>query len=199
MDRCARSTTTRTATLPRKRRRARMPTCAISSKTCAATPGARRPGASDEEYTETKFLRVRRIIERFRGREGSAETDKRWTRKVTRRAYWFVFSAVEGWREDDREHEHHTDAGGKSGGQKEKLAYTVLAASLAYQFGLEWGRRDRVRSASRSSMRPSGAVPTNRPAMDCAVPAHEFVTAHRHAPAEDPSHRALRGRTGPRP
>ena len=29
--------------------------------------------------------------------------------------------------------------GGKSGGQKEKLAYTVLAASLAYQFGLEWG------------------------------------------------------------
>ena len=27
----------------------------------------------------------------------------------------------------------------KSGGQKEKLAYTVLAASLAYQFGLEWG------------------------------------------------------------
>jgi uncharacterized protein YPO0396 len=27
----------------------------------------------------------------------------------------------------------------KSGGQKEKLAYTILAASLAYQFGLEWG------------------------------------------------------------
>jgi len=52
---------------------------------------------------------------------------------------WFVFSASERWREDDREHEHYTDAGGKSGGQKEKLAYTVLAASLAYQFGLEWG------------------------------------------------------------
>ena len=31
------------------------------------------------------------------------------------------------------------DSGGKSGGQKEKLAYTILAASLAYQFGLEWG------------------------------------------------------------
>ena len=28
------------------------------------------------------------------------------------------------------------DSGGKSGGQKEKLAYTVLAASLAYQYGL---------------------------------------------------------------
>ena len=31
------------------------------------------------------------------------------------------------------------DSGGKSGGQKEKLAYTILAASLAYQFKLERG------------------------------------------------------------
>jgi uncharacterized protein YPO0396 len=102
-------------------------------------------GSSDEEYTEAKFLQVRRIIERFRGREGSAEMDRRWTRKVTDVRNWFVFSASERWREDDSEHEHYTDAGGKSGGQKEKLAYTVLAASLAYQFGLEWGA---VRSRS---------------------------------------------------
>ncbi len=102
-------------------------------------------GSSDEEYTEAKFLQVRRIIERFRGREGSAEMDRRWTRKVTDVRNWFVFSASERWREDDSEHEHYTDAGGKSGGQKEKLAYTVLAASLAYQFGLKWGA---VRSRS---------------------------------------------------
>lgn len=102
-------------------------------------------GSSDEEYTEAKFLQVRRIIERFRGRDGSAEMDRRWTRKVTDVRNWFVFSASERWREDDSEHEHYTDAGGKSGGQKEKLAYTVLAASLAYQFGLEWGA---VRSRS---------------------------------------------------
>ncbi|MDD2874470.1 MAG: SbcC/MukB-like Walker B domain-containing protein, partial [Azoarcus sp.] len=49
------------------------------------------------------------------------------------------------WREDNSEHEHYSDSGGKSGGQKEKLAYTILAASLAYQFGLEWGA---VRSRS---------------------------------------------------
>ncbi|MDQ1817979.1 ATP-binding protein [Massilia sp. CCM 9210] len=96
-------------------------------------------GSADEEYSEAKFLQVKRIIERFRGREGSAEMDRRWTRKVTDVRNWFVFSASERWREDGREHEHYTDAGGKSGGQKEKLAYTVLAASLAYQFGLEWG------------------------------------------------------------
>ena len=96
-------------------------------------------GSADEEYSEAKFLQVKLIIERFRGRDGSAEMDKRWTRKVTDVRNWFVFSASERWRDDDREHEHYTDAGGKSGGQKEKLAYTVLAASLAYQFGLEWG------------------------------------------------------------
>jgi uncharacterized protein YPO0396 len=58
---------------------------------------------------------------------------------------WFSFAASERWREDDAEHEHYSDSGGKSGGQKEKLAYTILAASLAYQFGLEWNS---VRSKS---------------------------------------------------
>ncbi|MCY1364135.1 putative exonuclease SbcCD, C subunit [compost metagenome] len=82
---------------------------------------------------------MRKIIERFRGREGSSEADRRWTRKVCDVRNWFVFAASERWREDDSEHEHYSDSGGKSGGQKEKLAYTVLAASLAYRFGLEWG------------------------------------------------------------
>jgi uncharacterized protein YPO0396 len=96
-------------------------------------------GSEQSEYSEAKFLQVKRIIERFRGREGTSDLDKRWTRKVTDVRNWFVFSASERWRDDGREHEHYTDSGGKSGGQKEKLAYTVLAASLAYQFGLEWG------------------------------------------------------------
>jgi uncharacterized protein YPO0396 len=52
---------------------------------------------------------------------------------------WFVFAASERWREDNTEFEHYSDSGGKSGGQKEKLAYTILAASLTYQFGLELG------------------------------------------------------------
>ncbi len=104
----------------------------------ACTEGA-LTGSDDEQYSEGKFLQVRRIIERFRGRDGQSEFDRRWTKKVTDVRNWFVFSASERWREDDSEHEHYTDSGGKSGGQKEKLAYTILAASLAYQFGLEWG------------------------------------------------------------
>jgi len=102
-------------------------------------------GSEDAQYSEAKFLEVKRIIERFRGREGQAEADRRWAAKVTDVRNWFTFSASERWREDGREHEHYSDSGGKSGGQKEKLAYTILAASLAYQFGLEWGA---VRSRS---------------------------------------------------
>ena len=111
-------------------------------RTC--TEGA-LTGSEDTQYSEAKFLQVKRIIERFRGREEYSDLDRRWTAKVTDVRNWFVFAAGERWREDDSEHEHYADSGGKSGGQKEKLAYTVLAASLAYQFGLEWGA---VRSRS---------------------------------------------------
>ncbi|MDD5000316.1 MAG: ATP-binding protein, partial [Thiomonas arsenitoxydans] len=91
------------------------------------------------QYSEAKFLQVKHIIERLRGREGQTDADRRWSAKVTDVRNWFVFAASERWREDGHEHEHYSDSGGKSGGQKEKLAYTILAASLAYQFGLAWG------------------------------------------------------------
>ncbi len=92
-----------------------------------------------DQYSEQRFLDVKRIIERFRGRDGYAESDKTWTRRVTDVRNWFVFSASERDVETGDEWEHYSDSDGKSGGQKEKLAYTILAASLAYQFGLEWG------------------------------------------------------------
>ncbi len=108
----------------------------FQSELRACTEGA-LTGSDDAQYSEAKFLQVKAIIERFRGREGQTDLDRRWTRKVTDVRNGFVFAAAERWREDDKEYEHYTDSGGKSGGQKEKLAYTVLAASLAYQFGLE--------------------------------------------------------------
>ena len=82
---------------------------------------------------------MKRIIERFKGREGQTEADRRWTALVTDVRNWFTFSASERYREDDTEYERYADSAGKSGGQKEKLAYTILAASLAYQFKLDWG------------------------------------------------------------
>lgn len=116
----------------------------FQSELRACTEGA-LTGSDDAQYSEAKFLQVKAIIDRFRGRDGLSEQDRRWTAKVTDVRNWFLFAASERWREDNSEHEHYSDSGGKSGGQKEKLAYTILAASLAYQFGLEWGA---VRSRS---------------------------------------------------
>ena len=88
---------------------------------------------------EQRFERVRELIEKFKGRPNRADSDKAWTARVTDVRNWYSFAASERDRETGLEHEHYTDSDGKSGGQKEKLAYTILAASLAYQFGLEWG------------------------------------------------------------
>lgn len=90
-----------------------------------------------ELYTEQKFLQVKQLVGRMMGREGQSDQDARWTAKVTDVRNWFEFGAVERWRADGSEREFYRDSSGKSGGQKEKLAYTILAAALAYQFGLD--------------------------------------------------------------
>ena len=95
-------------------------------------------GVSASPVLGGKFLQVKRIIDRFKGREGTTEQDRNWTRRVTDVRQWFLFSASERRRVDDVEYENYSDSAGKSGGQKEKLAYTILAASLAYQFKLDW-------------------------------------------------------------
>ncbi len=98
-------------------------------------------GKIDEDYNEHKFMQVKAIIDRFKGRESRTDLDHRWTKKVTDVRNWLMFSASERWREDDGDKEFFSDTSGKSGGQKEKLAYTILAAALAYQFGLKWGEK----------------------------------------------------------
>jgi uncharacterized protein YPO0396 len=87
-------------------------------------------------YNEEKFLQVKQILDRFRSGESK---DILWTQKVTDVRNWFRFTASERWKEDHSEKEFYSDSSGKSGGQKEKLAYTILASALAYQFGMEWG------------------------------------------------------------
>jgi uncharacterized protein YPO0396 len=102
-----------------------------------------------EQYSELKFAQVSKLVERFRGRDGLTSLDARWTAKVTDVRNWFTFSASERWSETGEEFEHFTDSGGKSGGQKEKLAYTILAAALAFQFGLG-GRKTGKAEAKRN-------------------------------------------------
>jgi uncharacterized protein YPO0396 len=91
-------------------------------------------GDVDDVYSEERFCKVREIVLRLR-------QDQPWTKKVTDVRNWFTFAARENLREDDSEWEVYDDTSGKSGGQKEKLAYTILASALAYQFGLSWGEK----------------------------------------------------------
>lgn len=92
--------------------------------------------SNTELYTEEKYEQVKRILDRF----ASAESiDKDWTATVTDVRQWFEFNASERYAADNSEKEFYEGSGGKSGGQKEKLAYTILASALAYQFGLQFG------------------------------------------------------------
>ncbi len=82
------------------------------------------------EDNEERFQNIRtRLIERFK-------SEDRWTNLVTDVRNWLEFSVSERYISDNEEKEHHTDSSGKSGGQKVKLAYTILASAIAYQFGL---------------------------------------------------------------
>lgn len=66
-------------------------------------------GGEDDLYDESKFHQVKKLIDRFNGREGLVDVDKKWTRKVTDVRNWFLFSASERWREDDQEKEYYSD------------------------------------------------------------------------------------------
>ena len=80
-------------------------------------------------YSEEKFIRVKDLIEQMRN-------EPKWTQKVVDVRYWHLFNVIERYREDNCEKECYSDSGGKSGGQKEKLAYSILAAAILLQYGL---------------------------------------------------------------
>jgi uncharacterized protein YPO0396 len=112
-------------------------------------------GSEDELYTEHRFALVKKIIDRFNGRQDSTNADRTWMRKVTDVRNWYRFSASERWHADNTEKEFYSDSAGKSGGQKEKLAYTILASALAYQYGVsqsETGQQNRSTRAFRFVM-----------------------------------------------
>ena len=87
-------------------------------------------GQQDIEDNEERFKNIQtRLLKRF-------QEEDTWTNLVTDVRNWLDFSVSERYRADNSEKEHHTDSSGKSGGQKVKLAYTILASAIAYQFGL---------------------------------------------------------------
>ncbi len=89
--------------------------------------------ARTPEDNENSFQRIRVLLQRF-------EKEVNWTNKVTNVRNWLDFSASELYRENGTQKNYYSDSSGKSGGQKAKLAYTILASAIAYQYGLDQER-----------------------------------------------------------
>src|SRR5579884_458759 len=89
--------------------------------------------ARTPEDNENSFQRIRVLLQRF-------EEQANWTNKVTNVRNWLDFSASELYRENGAQKNYYSDSSGKSGGQKAKLAYTILASAIAYQYGLDQER-----------------------------------------------------------
>lgn len=87
-------------------------------------------GAQQEELDlEESFQRIRSMITRLKG-------DMKWSARVTDVRSWTDFFVVELAQAGDAEISFYSDSAGLSGGQKAKLAFTILASALAYQYGL---------------------------------------------------------------
>lgn len=77
-----------------------------------------------------------RIFTRIRGLMTKFEKDDVWTRRVIDARNWLEFNLREIANADGREVNFYSASSGKSGGQKAKLAFTVLASAIAAQYGL---------------------------------------------------------------
>lgn len=85
----------------------------------------------DREIAEQRYLLLRRLVERLGSQEGDA---KRWRETVLDVRTHVEFIGRELDREG-HEIEVYRSGAGKSGGQRQKLATTCLAAALRYQLG----------------------------------------------------------------
>jgi uncharacterized protein YPO0396 len=89
----------------------------------------------DEKELEASFKKIKQIIEELASNEN-------WRKKVTDVRNWLEFAADERYRDDNTQRQYYVDSQSLSGGEKAKLAYTILASAIAYQFGIRnEGRR----------------------------------------------------------
>lgn len=82
-----------------------------------------------KETMEAAFDRIRTLFGRLR-------SDEKWRRFVTDTRNWLDFRVDEVTYEQPERVSPHSSTDSKSGGQKAKLAFTVMAAAVAYQYGL---------------------------------------------------------------
>ncbi len=83
-----------------------------------------------EQTNEERFKNIQKLL------IIPFKEETRWTDKVTDVRNWLDFSVSERDRLNDKDKSYYTDSSGLSGGQKAKLAFTILASAISYQFGL---------------------------------------------------------------
>jgi uncharacterized protein YPO0396 len=79
---------------------------------------------------EARYKQIETLISKLRDEE-------RWRAKVTDVRNWFDFAAVETDDLTGDECSYHDDSAGQSGGEKAKLAFTILIAAIAFQYDLD--------------------------------------------------------------
>ncbi|MBZ0098500.1 MAG: hypothetical protein K8F30_05420, partial [Taibaiella sp.] len=86
-------------------------------------------GDNSQEELDRAYSRIKALIQHF-------DEDPNWMRRVIDVRRWRVFAA-EQIDSSGRQVDYYSDSSGKSGGQKAKLAYTILASAIAHQYGLQ--------------------------------------------------------------
>ena len=79
---------------------------------------------------EAKFERIQKLINRL-------QSETRWRSKVVDVRRWFDFAAQELDATTGNERSYYEDSTGQSGGEKAKLAFTILVAAIAYQYDID--------------------------------------------------------------
>jgi len=82
---------------------------------------------ADRAGRELSFRRISDLISRIREKP-------EWAAKVSDTRNWLRFAVEEQRHEDNVTENYYDDTAGGSGGQKAKLAFTILASAIAYQY-----------------------------------------------------------------
>jgi len=86
----------------------------------------------EDERRRERYHRVEQFL-------GELEQDVNWTERVIDVRNWFRFRADEFYKEEETLRQSYSGAAGKSGGEKNRLASTILATAIAYQYGIDVG------------------------------------------------------------
>lgn len=90
------------------------------------------------EANEARFQQMNSLIT-------DLQKEERWRLKVTDVRNWFDFAAQETDDLTGKERSYYDDSAGQSGGEKAKLAFTILIAAIAFQYDLDPQRPARNR------------------------------------------------------